>query len=243
MLKKILYIFFSLFLFIIITKNASATAINKTENLDQNNVLYMELKDGIVVIQMLPDIAPNHVLRIRELTRNGFYDGLMFFRVLDGFMAQTGDPNNNGTGGSKFFNLNAEFSKEMHIRGVVSMARAADPNSANSQFFIVTGQYFPHLDRQYSVWGKVIKGMEYVDNIKKGDSLKNGTVENPDKIIKMVVGSDLINPNVENEDSYTVDGILRELYQIKAIQNEQLKKSPSGRPIKSVLEIMVELNR
>ena len=121
-------------------------------------MIYLELKDGRVVIETLPDLAPNHVARIKELVRQGFYDGIVFHRVIDGFMAQTGDPTGTGTGGSGK-NLDAEFSAEPHVRGILSMARAQDPNSADSQFFIVFDDA-KFLDRQYTVWGRVIEGME-----------------------------------------------------------------------------------
>ena len=124
---------------------------------DKGNMIYLELKDGRVVIETLPDLAPNHVARIKELVRQGFYDGIVFHRVIDGFMAQTGDPTGTGTGGSGK-NLDAEFSAEPHVRGILSMARAQDPNSADSQFFIVFDDA-KFLDRQYTVWGRVIEGM------------------------------------------------------------------------------------
>ena len=151
------------------------------------NTLVMELKDGTVIINMLPELAPNHVARIKELVRSGFYDGLLFHRVIDGFMAQTGDPRGDGTGGSGK-NLDAEFSDEPHVRGVLSMARAQDPNSADSQFFIVF-EDSSWLDGQYTVWGSVKEGIEFVDLIKRGDG-QNGQVTNPDKIISMKILSD-----------------------------------------------------
>ena len=147
-----------------------------------DNMVYLTLKDGVVAIELLPEIAPNHVARIKELTKEGFYDGIVFHRVIDGFMAQTGDPTGTGTGGSGK-KLDAEFSDYPHKRGVVSMARATNPNSADSQFFIVLKDSL-FLDGQYTAFGKVITGMEYVDNIKKGVK-GSGKVENPDKIIKM----------------------------------------------------------
>ncbi|MGQ9366065.1 peptidylprolyl isomerase [Azospirillum sp. A39] len=156
--------------------------------LDPENTLYLDLKDGRVVIELRPDLAPNHVARIKELTREGFYDGVVFHRVIDGFMAQTGDPTGTGTGGSGK-KLKAEFSKEPHVRGTLSMARAADPNSADSQFFIVF-EDAPHLNGQYTVWGKVVEGMEFVDQIKKGSPGRNGQVSDPDKIVKMQVAAD-----------------------------------------------------
>ena len=152
------------------------------------NTLYLDLKYGRVVIELRPDLAPNHVRRIKELTRQGFYDGLKFHRVMPGFMAQTGDPRGDGTGGSGK-KLKAEFSREPHVRGTVSMARARNPDSADSQFFIV---FAParHLDRQYTVWGRVVDGMEHVDSIREGDPRRNGAVEDPDVIVRMRVAAD-----------------------------------------------------
>ena len=156
--------------------------------------MILKLKDGEVKIELFPDIAPNHVERIKKLANEGKYDGVVFHRVIDGFMAQTGDVKNGnsnnsdynlkmaGTGGSNMPDLKQEFSDLPHDRGTLSMARAADPDSANSQFFICF-KPAPFLDRQYTVFGKVIEGMEYVDNIKMGDSDKNGAVTDPDKII------------------------------------------------------------
>ena len=155
---------------------------------DLENTLYMELDYGRVVIGLRPDLAPNHVARIKELTRSGFYDGVVFHRVIDDFMAQGGDPTGTGTGGSGQ-HLDAEFSNERHVRGTLSMARAQSPNSADSQFFICFGDV-PHLDGQYTVWGKVAEGMEYVDQIKRGAPHDNGLVDNPDKIIRMQVAID-----------------------------------------------------
>lgn len=154
-----------------------------------DNTLYMDLKYGRVVIEMRPDLAPNHVARIKELVRKKFYDGVKFHRVIEGFMAQTGDPTGTGMGGSGK-NIKAEFNKEPHVRGAVSMARANDPDSADSQFFIVTkDSHF--LDGQYTVWGKVVSGMEFVDKIKKGDSANNGQVSDPDTIVTLRVASDV----------------------------------------------------
>ena len=160
---------------------------------DPENVLVLELKDGIVRIEMLPDLAPQHVERIRTLTRQGFYDGIVFHRVMEGFMAQTGDPTGTGRGGSDLPDLPAEFSAEPFERGVIGMARTQDPNSANSQFFI-TFAPARFLDGQYTVWGRVIEGMEYVDQIKKaprGD--QSGMVRDPDKIISLKVEADVKN--------------------------------------------------
>lgn len=156
---------------------------------DLENTLNMQLKDGTVVIELRPDLAPNHVKRIKELARKGFYDGIVFHRVIAGFMAQTGDPTGTGTGGSGQ-NLKAEFSKEPHVRGIVSMARAASHDSADSQFFIVLEDAH-HLDGQYTVFGKVISGMEFVDKIKKGNAGAGGQVTDPDKIISLKVAADV----------------------------------------------------
>ena len=154
------------------------------------NVLVMELKDGIVKIEMLPDLAPQHVERIRTLTQQGFYDGIVFHRVIDGFMAQTGDPTGTGRGGSDLPDLPAEFSAEPFERGVIGMARSQSPNSANSQFFI-TFAPARFLDRQYTVWGRVVEGMEYVDMIKKApEGDQSGTVRDPDKIISLKLEAD-----------------------------------------------------
>jgi peptidylprolyl isomerase len=165
-----------------------AQAGTANASLDPENTLYMDLKDGRVVIAMRPDLAPKTVARIKELVREGFYDGLTFHRVIEGFMAQTGDPKGDGTGGSGK-KLPAEFSDAHHVRGTVSMARAADPNSADSQFFICFAPA-PHLDGQYTIWGQVVSGMEYVDDIKKGAPWANGRVADPDHIIKMQVMAD-----------------------------------------------------
>jgi peptidylprolyl isomerase len=151
------------------------------------NTLYLDLKDGRVVIELRPDIAPKHVDRIKKLVKEGFYDGLKFHRVIQGFMAQTGDPKGDGTGGSKYPDLPAEFSSDHFERGTVGAARAASPNSANSQFFICF-EAAPNLDGQYTIWGQVIKGMEFVDRIKKGRG-PNGAVSNPDVIVKMQLAS------------------------------------------------------
>lgn len=161
-------------------------------NLDVNspdNTLYVDLKDGRVTIRMRPDLAPKHVARIKELTRSGFYDGLVFHRVIDGFMAQTGDPSGNGTGGSGVF-LGAEFTAEKFKRGVVGMARAAHDDSADSQFFIMLGDG-RFLDGKYTVWGEVTDGMEHVDAIKKGNAAANGKVSGePDTIVRMSIAAD-----------------------------------------------------
>ena len=152
------------------------------------DTLYLDLKDGRVVIEMRPDLAPRHVARIKELVRQGFYDGLAFHRVIGGFMAQTGDPKGNGTGGSGV-KIPAEFSPEPHARGAVSMARSRSPDSADSQFFIVFARS-PWLDGKYTVWGKVVEGMQYVDNIKRGNKSRNGVVTDPDRIVRMQMAAD-----------------------------------------------------
>ena len=181
-MKKFIYLFIIFF-----------SLINT--NIMAENIMILKLKYGQVEIELYPDKAPNHVKRFKELSDSGKYDGVVFHRVIDGFMAQTGDvkfgnsnnPNFNlsqaGTGGSDFPNLKAEFSDIAHTRGVISAARSADPNSANSQFFICFDSA-PHLDRQYSAFGKVIKGMEFVDKIKKGDP-NSGAVADPDVIISL----------------------------------------------------------
>ena len=166
--------FFKILFFLFIIKSTMAQ--------DITNTVYLELKDGTVVIEMKPDHAPEHVKRIKELISEKFYDGLKFHRVIDGFMAQTGDPKGNGTGGSGQ-NIPAEFNSLPHIRGTVSMARAQDPDSADSQFFICF-QESSFLDGQYTAWGQVIEGMEFVDKIKRGSG-PNCTVNDPDKIISM----------------------------------------------------------
>ncbi len=153
---------------------------------DAENALLLRLKNGDVVIEMFPDEAPNHVERIKALVREGFYNGLKFHRVIDGFMAQTGCPFGTGTSGKK---LKAEFNRRPHLRGTVSMARAMDPDSADSQFFICFAEA-PWLNGQYTVWGEVTSGMEYVDMIKRGAGA-NGAVAMPDEIVSMAVIADL----------------------------------------------------
>jgi cyclophilin family peptidyl-prolyl cis-trans isomerase len=166
--------------------------INQTNA--KENIMILQLKDGNVKIELYPDVAPNHVERIKTLANNGEYDNVVFHRVIDGFMAQTGDVkfgnsskddfnlSRSGMGGSSMPDLKQEFNNLPHERGTLSMARSSDPNSANSQFFICF-EAAPFLDRQYTVFGKVIEGMEFVDNIKRGDQNNNGAVDNPDKIL------------------------------------------------------------
>jgi peptidylprolyl isomerase len=156
---------------------------------EPDNIAVLDLKDGRVVIEMRPDLAPKHVARIRALIKDGYYDGLVFHRVIDGFMAQGGDPTGTGAGGSGV-KLPAEFSRERHLRGTVSMARAENPNSADSQFFIMFAPG-PFLDGKYTIWGQVVQGMEFVDRIKRGDEARGGMVRNPDKIVRMRMASDV----------------------------------------------------
>jgi len=172
--------------FIMAPKASKADAMKP----DMENTLYLDLKDNCrVTIQMLPELAPNHVKRIKELVRKGFYTGSPFHRVIEGFMAQTGDPTGTGSGGSGQ-KIKAEFSNEPHRRGVVSMARPGDINGADSQFFIVLADS-TYLDGQYTIWGKVTSGMECVDKIKKGNKFNNGAVTDPDKIIAITVAADV----------------------------------------------------
>ena len=170
---------------------AMAMSLGSAQALELENTLYLVLKDGRVVIEMRPDLAPRHVARIKELVREGFYDGLTFHRVIEGFMAQTGDPRGNGTGGSGV-KIKAEFSDEPHTRGALSMARGPNKNSADSQFFIVFADA-RFLDGKYTFWGRVVSGMEFVDKIKLGSKSNNGTVTNPDKIVRMQVATDADN--------------------------------------------------
>jgi peptidylprolyl isomerase len=156
---------------------------------DLENTLYLDVPAGRVTIELRPDLAPSHVARIKELARQGFYDGIAFHRVIDGFMAQTGDPRGDGTGGSGQ-RLKAEFNSGKHLRGTASMARAQHPDSADSQFFICFAPA-PFLDGKYTVWGQVTSGMEHIDAIKKGDQARNGSVTDPDRIVKMQVAADV----------------------------------------------------
>lgn len=176
------------FLAMVVLLAAGLSGQTQTEAADLENTLYMELEHGRVVIEMRPDLAPDHVARIKELVRQGFYDGLVFHRVIDDFMAQGGDPTGTGSGGSGQ-KLEAEFSDAKHLRGTVSMARTNDPDSADSQFFICLAAA-PWLDGQYTVWGQVVDGMDAVDQIKKGKG-QGGIVQDPDKIVSMRVAADV----------------------------------------------------
>jgi peptidylprolyl isomerase len=167
---------------------AQAPSPKENKTLDLENTLYLDLEYGRVVINLRPDLAPKHVARIKELVRKGFYDGIVFHRVIEGFMCQTGDPKGNGTGGSGQ-NIPAEFNSGKHVRGALSMARSANINSADSQFFIVTADS-NFLDGQYTYWGEVVSGMEFVDKIRKGDPNENGAVPYPDRIIRFQVAAD-----------------------------------------------------
>ncbi len=164
---------------------AAVTVDVKAQSLDPENTIYLDVRYGRVVIKLRPDIAPGHVERIKKLTRQKFYDGIVFHRVIDGFMAQTGDPTGTGTGSSKLKDLRAEFSLAPFTRGVVGMARSQSRNSANSQFFIMFGDGHS-LNGKYTVWGEVVKGMKFVDKLQRGEPPIQ-----PDKIIKMRVAADV----------------------------------------------------
>ncbi len=165
-------------------------SMSDAATLDPENTVYLDLKQGRVVIQLLPDIAPKAVARVKELCRKGFYDGTPFHRVIEGFMAQGGDPTGTGTGGSDLGTVPAEFTHTRRfLRGTVGAARTSDPNSANSQFFIMFAPA-PSLDGQYTIWGQVVSGMQYVDEIKRGAG-GSGIVQNPDRIIHMRVAADV----------------------------------------------------
>lgn len=169
-----------------LTLSVSGGAV--AQDLDPENTLLMKLENGTVTIQMRPDLAPNHVERIKKLTREGFYDGLAFHRVISGFMAQTGDPTGTGAGGSDYPDLRAEFTETPFERGTIGMARTNDPHSANSQWFICF-EPAPHLDGQYTVWGQVVDGMDHVDQLERG-APGSGKVADPDEIVSMQVLAD-----------------------------------------------------
>ena len=160
------------------------------EAADLENTIYLDLKQGRVVIELLPDVAPLHVARIKQLAREGFYDNTPFHRVIEGFMAQGGDPTGTGMGGSKLPNLPPEFSQRHFVRGVCGMARSNAPDSANSQFFIMFAPA-PSLDGKYTIWGQVVRGMEYVDQIKRGTGPNGQVVGDPERIIHMRVAADV----------------------------------------------------
>ncbi len=175
----------SLFLALAVTLLAAPLASAS----DLGNTIYLDTKDGRITILLRPDLAPKTVAQIKTLTKRGFYNGIVFHRVIDGFMAQTGDPTGTGTGGSDLPNVPAEFSNAPFKRGTLGMARADDPNSANSQFFICLADS-DFLNGQYTVFGQVVSGMDVVDKIKKGNKDENGMVTNPDKIVKMQLAAD-----------------------------------------------------
>lgn len=156
---------------------------------DLEDTVYMQVKGGRVTIQLRPDLAPGHVARIKKLTSEGFYDGIVFHRVIDGFMAQTGDPTGTGSGSSSYPDLKAEFSGTNFARGIIGMARSSSPDSANSQFFIMLAEG-SFLNGQYTVLGEVTDGMELIDDLEKGGKANDGVVQNPDKIIKMQLAKD-----------------------------------------------------
>ena len=217
------------------------------DNIELNNILLIELEKGVVVIETYPDVAPWHVQRIKMLVREGFYNGIGFHRVIKGFIAQTGDPTGTGTGGSKFGKLQAEISDLKHVRGTVSMARASDIDSANSQFFIITGTYFSHLDGQYTIWGKVLIGMDLIDNLKSSTDESNGIVENPDRIVKMYLGQDL-NYNYEDDTDELKENrrkerieLIRNINDFKKINDEYNKDKPSEER-RNLLDMIIELN-
>ena len=171
------------------TTFAAASPPKLPAGVDPANALILTLKDGPVVIKLRPDLAPKHVAQLKTLAKQGFYNGLLFHRVIPSVMAQTGDPTGTGAGGSDLPNLPAEFTSTHFGRGIVGMARTSDPNSANSQFFIMFGDA-GSLDGKYTVFGEVVSGMEFVDKIKKGSKTDNGSVTSPDKIVRMVMASD-----------------------------------------------------
>jgi len=168
---------------------AAVPAAAQPASADPQNTIYLDTKDGRVTIRLKADLAPKHAAQIKTLTKQGFYDGIVFHRVIPGFMAQTGDPTGTGTGGSKLPNIPAEFSREPFKRGSVGMARSSEPNSANSQFFICF-EGCASLTGQYTLFGEVVSGMDVVDKVKKGDAARNGQVTSPDKIVKMQLAAD-----------------------------------------------------
>ncbi len=176
---------------LLVTPCVVMSSMSEAETIaDPENTIYLDLKDGRVVIQLLPEIAPKHVERVKTLARRGFYDGTPFHRVIEGFMAQGGDPTGTGSGGSDLGTVPAEFTtKRRFLRGTVGAARTNNPNSADSQFFIMFAPA-PNLDGQYTIWGQVVSGMEFVDKIKRGAG-GNGQVSGPDRIVHMRVAADV----------------------------------------------------
>ena len=179
---------------------AAGVSTTHAKDLDPENTIYLDLSSGQVVIELFPAFAPNHVARIKELTRAGYYDGLAFHRVIDGFMAQTGSPEGDGMGGSDLPDLEDEFNIKPHWRGTASMANTGEPNSANAQFFIMLNDR-PALNGRYTVWGRVISGMQHVDAIKKGDDNQDGKVlGEPDRIVRMQVAADADTQSAETAE-------------------------------------------
>ena len=168
---------------------ATTTSFAQQPGADPQNTIYLDTKDGRVTIRLRPDLAPKHVAQIKALTQRGFYNGVPFHRVIGGFMAQTGDPTGTGTGKSDLANIPSEFTNTPYKRGSVGMARSQSPNSANSQFFICFDGCGP-LTGQYTLFGEVVSGMDVIDKVKKGDAAANGSVQNPDKIVKMQLAAD-----------------------------------------------------
>jgi peptidylprolyl isomerase len=178
-------------LFLASVGTALAAPPAKAPKLDPENTIYLDLKQGRVVIRLRPDLAPKHVERVKILARKGFYDKTPFHRVIPDFMAQGGDPTGTGMHGSDLPDLPAEFTTtEKFVRGTIGAARTANPNSANSQFYIMFGPA-PNLDGQYTIWGEVVSGMEFVDKIKAGTQANNGHVDDPDRIVRMRVAADV----------------------------------------------------
>ena len=244
-MKIIKYLLFIFFVNIFLLNSSYSATYNIPADVELNDLILMELEDGVVVINTFPDKAPGHVYRIKLLIREGFYDGLAFFRVIKNFMAQTGDPTNTGTGGSKFGKMYAEINDLKHTRGMVSMARASDINSADSQFFIVTTDYAPHLDGEYTIWGQVIGGMELIDNLKSSTDDQNGMVNNPDKIVKVILMQDL-NYNYEDDTEELIESrrlerisMLNNLNELKKI-NDQINEEQGAKT--SLLDRILELN-
>jgi peptidylprolyl isomerase len=245
-MKKVNFLLLVVIMSLLFCADIRAEYMERIPNdVELNDILLMELETGVVVIQMFPDKAPWHVYRIKLLVKNGFYDGLTFHRVIAGFMAQTGDPTGTGTGGSKFGKMYAEINDLKHVRGTVSMARASDINSADSQFFIVTGDNFQHLDGQYTIWGKVLYGLDLVDKLKSSTNENNGLVQNPDKIIRMALGQDL-NFNYEEDTEEQKESrkneridMLRNLRELKKINDDINKGKGQNVPL---LERVFELN-
>lgn len=229
MCKKFMKFIFCFCLSLSFLLNNSFAKINIPADANLDNLVLMELENGVVVIELYPIKAPWTVYRIKLLVANKFYDGLTFHRAIKNFMVQTGDPTGTGTGGSQFGKMRAEINDLKHIKGACSMARGNELDSADSQFFIVTGDKVPHLDGQYTVWGKVIHGMDLIESIKTGTNENNGMVENPNKIVKMRLVQDM-NFNYEGDTPEQIENrknqriaILQLLDELKTL-NDQLNK-------------------